>query len=149
AGPLGVARAARCIRQAAAGLQHAHEAGVVHRNVKPNHLITDRHGKVKVVGLGLALFEAEATFPCPGTVVGTADYLAPEQSLDSYAVDVRADVYALGATFYHCLTGQPPFAGGTVAQKLIWHQTRNPRPIREIRPEVPEALEAVVRKMLA
>jgi hypothetical protein len=82
-------------------------------------------------------------------VLGTADYLAPEQALDSHAVDIRADIYSLGATFYFCLTGRTPFAEGTVAQKLIWHQTRAPKPIRSFRPEVPEGIVGVIDKMMA
>jgi serine/threonine protein kinase len=75
--------------------------------------------------------------------------MAPEQALDSHSVDGRADIYSLGATFYFCLTGQAPFPEGTEAQKLIWHNTRQPRPINSIRPEVPAELEAVIDKMMA
>ncbi len=82
-------------------------------------------------------------------VLGTADYLAPEQALDSHSVDIRADIYSLGATFYFSLTGRTPFAEGTVAQKLIWHQTRQPKAIRSFRPDVPEELVAVIEKMMA
>src|SRR5262249_1037141 len=82
-------------------------------------------------------------------VLGTADYLAPEQALDSHGVDIRADIYSLGATFYFCLTGSTLFSQGTVAQKLIWHQTRKPKPIRACRPEVPQGLADVLDKMMA
>src|SRR5262249_32469577 len=82
-------------------------------------------------------------------VLGTADYLAPEQALDSHSVDIRADIYSLGATFYFCLTGRTPFAEGTVAQKLIWHQTRQPKPIKSLRPEVPDGVLAIIDKMMA
>src|SRR4051812_121855 len=82
-------------------------------------------------------------------VLGTADYLAPEQAIDSHTVDIRADIYSLGATFYYLLTGSQPFPEGSVAQKLIWHQSREPKPVRELRPEVPEEVAAVVRKMMA
>src|SRR5262249_24345643 len=82
-------------------------------------------------------------------VLGTADYLAPEQAIDSHAVDGRADIYSLGATFYFLLSGNAPFADGTVAQKLLWHQNRAPRAIRELRPEVPEEVAAVLDKMMA
>src|SRR5439155_26269507 len=74
---------------------------------------------------------------------------APEQALDSHGVDIRADIYSLGATFYFCLSGKTPFSEGTVAQKLIWHQTRQPKSIRTIRPEVPEGVAAIVEKMMA
>src|SRR5204863_5917630 len=83
------------------------------------------------------------------SVLGTADYLAPEQALDSHSVDIRGDLYSLGGTFYFCLTGVAPFTEGTVAQKLIWHQTRQPKPIRSLRSDVPEEIAALVEKMMA
>ncbi len=151
-GPMPVLRAAHYIRQSAIGLQHAHEAGLVHRDIKPGNLLVDRTGIVKVLDMGLARFfhdeEDILTKKYDESVLGTADYLAPEQALDSHGVDIRADIYSLGATFYFCLTGQPPFNEGTVAQKLIWHQTRQPKPIRTLRPEVPEQLAAVIGKMM-
>ena len=82
-------------------------------------------------------------------VLGTADYLAPEQALDSHGVDIRADIYSLGATFYFCLTGRPPFAEGSIAQKLIWHQTRQPKPVRSIRPDVPPEIAAIIEKAMS
>jgi serine/threonine protein kinase len=152
-GPLDVLRACHYIRQAAVALQHAHEAGLVHRDIKPGNVLVDRSGTVKVFDLGLARFfndeEDNLTQKYDENVLGTADYLAPEQALDSHGVDIRADLYSLGATFYYTLTGRPPFAEGTVAQKLIWHQTRQPKPIRALRPEVPEAVVAIVDKMMA
>src|SRR5262249_24922336 len=81
-------------------------------------------------------------------VLGTADYLSPEQARDSHNVDIRADIYSLGATFYFLLTGKPPFADGSVAQKLIWHQTRQPKPVRVLRPDVPEAVAAILERMM-
>lgn len=154
-GPLEPVRAAQYISQAALGLQHAHEAvsGLVHRDVKPGNLVVDRNGTLKILDLGLARFfedEADAiTRKYEENVLGTADYIAPEQVLDSHGVDIRADIYSLGVTFYFLLAGKPPFAEGTVSQKLIWHQTRQPKPIRSIRQDVPEAMDAVIRKMMA
>jgi serine/threonine protein kinase len=153
-GVLDVSRAAHYIRQAAEGLNHAHQtAGLVHRDIKPGNILVDRQGVVKVLDMGLARFfhdeEEVLTKKYDENVLGTADYLAPEQALDSHAVDIRADIYSLGATFYFCLTGNTPFNEGTVAQKLIWHQTRQPKPIRSLRPEVSEALAAVIDKMMA
>jgi eukaryotic-like serine/threonine-protein kinase len=153
-GPLEPARAADFMRQAALGLQHAHDtAGLVHRDIKPANLIVDRSGVVKILDLGLARFFHEEnesiTQKYDETVLGTADYLAPEQILDSHGVDIRADIYSLGATLYFCLAGKAPFAEGTIPQKLIWHQTRQPKAIRRLRPEVPAALEAVLTKMMA
>jgi serine/threonine protein kinase len=153
-GPMDVLRACHYIRQSALGLQHAHEsAGIVHRDIKPGNILVDRNGIVKVLDMGLARFfhdeEDMLTKKFEENVLGTADYLAPEQALDSHSVDIRADIYSLGATFYFCLTGKTPFAEGTVAQKLIWHQTRQPKPIRQLRPEVPEGVIVIVEKMMA
>ncbi len=153
-GPLAPVQAADFMRQAALGLQHAHDtAGLVHRDIKPANLIVDRSGVVKILDLGLARFFHEEnesiTQKYDETVLGTADYLAPEQILDSHGVDIRADIYSLGATLYFCLAGKAPFAEGTIPQKLIWHQTRQPKAIRRIRPEVPAALETILIKMMA
>src|SRR5207249_6367465 len=119
-GPLDPVRCAHYISQAALGLQHAHEvAGVVHRDIKPGNIILDRSGTVKVLDLGLARFfydeDDHLTKKFDETVLGTADYLAPEQALDSHSVDIRGDIYSLGGTFYFCLTGVAPFTEGTVA----------------------------------
>jgi eukaryotic-like serine/threonine-protein kinase len=153
-GPMDVLRACHYIRQAALGLQHAHQtAGIVHRDIKPGNILVDRNGVVKILDMGLARFfhddEDSLSRKFEDDVLGTADYLAPEQALDSHSVDIRADIYSLGATFYFCLTGRTPFTDGTIAQKLIWHQTRQPKPIRPLRPEVPESVAAIVDKMMA
>jgi serine/threonine protein kinase len=153
-GAMDVLRACHYIRQAALGLQHAHEAaGLVHRDIKPGNVLVDRNGIVKILDMGLARFFHDKddilTQKYDENVLGTADYLAPEQALDSHSVDIRADIYSLGATFYFCLTGRTPFAEGTVAQKLIWHQTRQPKPLRSFRPEVPEEIVAIIEKMMA
>ncbi len=151
-GPLDVQRAAHYLSQAAWGLQHAHEAGLVHRDIKPANLLIDRAGTVKLLDMGLARFfhdDDNLSKRYDETVLGTSDYLAPEQALSS-DVDIRADIYSLGATFYFCLTGQTLFGEGRAAQKLIWAQTRQPKPIRSLRPEVPEGLAAIIEeKMLA
>src|SRR5262249_37705939 len=148
-GPLDFRRAAHYIRQAALGLQHAHEsAGIVHRDIKPGNILVDRNGIVKVLDMGLARFlhdeEDIPTKKYDENVLGPADYLAPEQALDSHTVDIRADIYSLGATLYFVLTGSPPFAEGSAAQKILWHQLRTPRPVRALRPEVPEELADVL-----
>ncbi len=152
-GPLPVADAVNYIGQAAAGLQHAYEAGLIHRDIKPSNLVIDRGGTVKVLDMGLARFfndeQDNLTRKYDETVLGTADYLAPEQAMDSHTVDIRADVYSLGATLYFALTGKPPFGEGTVAQKLLWHQTKPPKSIRETRSDVPPDVEALVEKMMA
>ncbi len=153
-GPMDPLRVAHYMRQSALGLQHAHETvGLVHRDIKPGNILVDRHGVVKILDMGLARFfhddTDDLTKKYDENVLGTADYLAPEQALDSHAADIRADIYSLGGTFYFCLTGRTPFTEGTVAQKLIWHQTRQPKPIRSIRPEVPQELAAIIEKAMA
>jgi serine/threonine protein kinase len=132
-------RAAHYMRQAALGLQHAHEkAGLVHRDIKPGNILVDRSGIVKVLDMGLALFfhdrDDNITKRFDENVLGTADYLSPEQAIDSHGVDIRTDIYSLGATFYFCLTGKPPFSEGSVAQIFIWHQPPQPRWVRLVRP---------------
>jgi len=154
-GPLDVTRACHYVSQAALGLQHAHEAGWVHRDIKPGNLLLDRTGAVKILDMGLARFfrgpqgEGLTEKYDSNSVLGTADYLAPEQAVNSTEVDIRADLYSLGATLYFLLTGRAPFESGTVAEKLLAHQMREPEPVSKYRPEVPKSLEAVIRKMMA
>jgi serine/threonine protein kinase len=153
-GPLDIPRACHYIADAARGLQHAHEAGWVHRDVKPGNLLLDRHGTIKLLDMGLARLFADDGDNLTkryekNAVLGTADYLAPEQATNSSDVDIRADIYSLGATFYYLLTGRGPFDDGSVTQKLIWHQTRQPESIRTLRPDMPKDLESVINKMMA
>ncbi|MCH7689209.1 MAG: protein kinase, partial [Planctomycetes bacterium] len=153
-GPVGFVDAADYIRQAADGLQHAHQAGIVHRDVKPGNLLVDFKGVVKVLDLGLARFfddrdEKSLTVENDQKVMGTVDYLAPEQALDSHTVDARADIYGLGCTFYYLLTGRPPFTEGSLAQRLMSHQTKEPPPVKMSRPDVPAGLVEIVKKMMA
>ena len=152
-GPMDPVRAAHYISQSAVGLQHAHELGMVHRDVKPGNLLLDRAGVIKILDMGLARFFAKPADSVTEKyddkcVLGTADYLAPEQAV-SNTVDVRADIYALGGTLYFLLTGQTPFPGGTIAAKLVAHQTKEPKPVEAYRPDVPPGLLAVLRKMMA
>jgi serine/threonine protein kinase len=148
------ARAANYIRQAAEGLQHAHEMGMVHRDIKPGNLLLDRRGTVKLLDLGLArLFQDETdglTRMADGhLMLGTLDYLAPEQAIDSHSVDIRADIYGLGATFYFLLAGEALFAGSSKAQKFVQHKVFSVGPIIRGVPGLPERLALVVEKMLA
>ena len=146
--------AAEYTRQAAEGLHHAHRAGLVHRDVKPGNLLVDRGGTVKILDLGLARFFGEAddmslTVAHDEKVLGTADYLAPEQALDSHTVDARADLYSLGCTLYFLLTASPPFTEGSLAQRLLAHQTKSPPPLAEKRPDIPASLAAIAEKLMA
>jgi serine/threonine protein kinase len=153
-GKLPVERACHYIYQAAQGLQHAFECGLIHRDVKPANLLVDRQGVIRILDLGLARFYEDnqdlLTLKYDdNNVLGTADYVSPEQAMDSHDVDIRTDVYSLGATFYFLLTGQPLFPEGRVAQKLIWHKDREPKPIHELRGDMPVELETIVMKMMA
>jgi WD40 repeat protein/serine/threonine protein kinase len=148
--------ACELVRQAAAGLQCAHEHGLVHRDVKPANLMLTSAGQVKVLDLGLALLLMEQPVgeELTGTsqMMGTADYCAPEQGGDSHTVDIRADIYSLGCTLYKLLCGHAPFASehyNTTMKKLMAHMTLPVQPIRELRGDVPESLAAVLDRMLA
>jgi eukaryotic-like serine/threonine-protein kinase len=143
-----VERACTYARQTAQGLQHLHQAGLVHRDIKPSNLIVDRSGTVKILDLGLALIVNSAEV-LTLHVLGTPDYLAPEQCRDSHRVDIRADIYSLGATLFFLLTGRPPFPDGDPVDKLLSHQTKEPPSIRSLRPDVPAELDQVVMRMLA
>ncbi|MBN2292493.1 MAG: protein kinase [Pirellulales bacterium] len=155
-GPLPIADACELVRKAACGLQCAEEHGMVHRDIKPSNLILAEDGQLKILDLGLARIHtvepADEAMTAVGQLMGTPDYMAPEQVDDSHAVDIRADVYSLGCTLYMLLAGHPPFIGtqyGTAFGKMVAH-TRDPiPPIRQIRPEVPEQLAAIMEQMLA
>lgn len=155
-GPIPVAQACDFVWQAAAGLQHAHSAGLIHRDVKPGNLLVDRSGAVKILDFGLALLdgdEAAEEFSLAmifgHSCLGTADYIAPEQSLDSYSVDSRADIYSLGCTLYVALSGKLPYPMASSCQKLEGHRLRPPPPLRTVAKNVPEEVIAIVEKMMA
>jgi hypothetical protein len=154
-GPLRVADACEVARQAAAGLQHAADHGLVHRDVKPSNLMLARDGLVKLLDLGLARSAGDAPaeqLTAAGMLLGTADYLAPEQWHRPHAVDSRADIYGLGCTLYHLLAGRPPFAGepgDTVLAKMHGHLEVPPPPVSRHRPDVPAGLATVLGRMLA
>jgi serine/threonine protein kinase len=175
-GQLPAAQACDFIRQAALGLQYAHERGLVHRDIKPSNLLVESRGSkvegqktgsgrtaldsrvVKILDLGLARLEKPAagsrtqqlTVLAGNAVLqGTPDYLAPEQALDFHAADIRADIYSLGCTFFFLLTSQPPFPGGTLPQKLLRHQQAEPPDITGLRNDLPADVPGIMRKMLA
>jgi serine/threonine protein kinase/tetratricopeptide (TPR) repeat protein len=156
-GPLALAQACDCVRQAAVGLHHAHERGLVHRDVKPHNLLLARDGGVvKILDLGLARLEQAGSTAQPssdltqtGAVMGTPAFMAPEQALDSRRADVRADLYSLGCTFYYLLTGRTPFEQVSLAEVLLKHQLAEPEAVEEVRRGVPPSLAGVVRRMMA
>ncbi len=161
-GPLPVEQACEYVRQAALGLQHAHERGMVHRDIKPQNMLLSQAqgshplGLVKLLDMGLARLDQPApdgqkssTMTQEGAIMGTPDYIAPEQVMGSHGVDIRADLYSLGCTFYHLLTGRVPFPGGTLMQKLDGHRFHEAAAVESLRPDVPPEVAAIVRKLMA
>jgi len=155
-GRLSVRRACDLIRQAALGLQHAHERGMVHRDIKPNNLLVNGVQSLKILDMGLARrttpsanAETVDQLTRDGMAVGTPDFIAPEQARDASSADIRADIYSLGATLYYLLTAQPPFPGGSATEKMLRHSVDPiPDPSR-LRPDIPPYLAAIVAKMMA
>jgi serine/threonine protein kinase len=155
-GPLPVAYACYCVHQATVALQRGHELELVHRDIKPSNLLLANQGKrsiVKVIDFGLAKAKSEVTHDQELTpmnaMMGTPGYCAPEQVLDAKSADERSDIYSLGCTLYYLLAGHPPFRGGTIGAVIVAQQAGAIRPLREVRPAVPEELAAVVARMMA
>ena len=137
--------------QIAAALKHTSAMGVVHRDIKPSNIIITPSGRAKLVDLGLArndTTESQADLTLPGTTLGTFDYISPEQAKDPRSVDVRSDIYSLGCTLYHMLTGQPPYPEGTVLQKLLDHQGKEAPDPAAINRRIPDFVSAIVRRMM-
>jgi serine/threonine protein kinase len=162
-GPLPIEKACDYARQTAEGLRHIHEQGLVHRDIKPSNLLLcggTTHSpptahQIKILDLGFALLRRTAhaksgtMLTSCGDIIGSADYLSPEQILDPHAVDHRADLYSLGCTLYFLLTGRPPFSGGTLTQKLNRHQEETPTSLHAKRPKLPVELATLVTRLLA
>jgi serine/threonine-protein kinase len=156
-GPLPVEQACEYIRQTALGLDYAHDLGLIHRDVKPSNLLvqqTNSGPQVKILDFGLALVTAadggsDSSLGTAQTVLGTPDYVSPEQAKNQYRVDGRSDLYSLGCTFYYLLTGEPPFTGGTALEKMIRHGSDAPVSVQSKRSGIPDAVAAIVHKLLA
>jgi serine/threonine-protein kinase len=153
-GPLSIADAVDCIVQAGRGLAYAHHHGVVHRDVKPANLLRDAAGVVKVADLGLARLTSEASgvhssLTQAGSILGTADYIAPEQALDSANIDHRVDIYSLGCTLYFLLTGRPLYSAGSLMALLLKHREAPIPSLAQARRDVPDELEVLYRRMAA
>lgn len=154
-GTMSVAQAVRCITQAAAGLQHAHENGVVHRDVKPANLLLAPDGQIKVADMGLAALDASsgleqlASSLTGGLVLGTIAYISPEQATESDSTDARADIYSLGSTLHYLLTARPPFKEKTPIKTLLAHRQKPIPRLQDERDDVPPELDAVFQRMLA
>lgn len=151
-GPLPVGEAINFTLQIADALVHAAERGVVHRDIKPSNIIVTPHGRAKLVDMGLARrFErgGDDGLTQSGMTLGTFDYISPEQARDPRDVDVRSDLYSLGCTLFHMITGRPPFPVGTVLQKLIQHQEDAPPDVRVLNPSIPDDLASILVKLMA
>jgi serine/threonine protein kinase len=162
---LPVGEAVRIVHQTMVGLQHIHEQGLIHRDLKPaNLMLVPAAGentlgatvKILDIGLGRALFDENAPsdmddmqLTTEGAVLGTPDYLAPEQARDAHKVDVRADIYSLGCLLYHVLTGQVPFPDKNALHQIVRHATETARPVRDLEPSVPEALQGIIQRMMS
>jgi len=154
-GPLPLPHALALCLQAARGLKHAHDQGVVHRDIKPGNLMVDQQGTLKILDMGLAHLAVDTDgsqdveeLTQSGRVMGTVDYMAPEQAVDAKRADNRADIYSLGCTLYYLISGKPLSPEGSLTQKLLWHQTEEIPPLSSFSEDVNETLDAVALKML-
>lgn len=162
-GPVSIPETLKIIRQTAAALDYAHDQGVIHRDIKPHNLLVaesgDDSGQVKVLDMGLARFEplldgsadstTRASMTASGVIMGTVDYMSPEQALNSRNADARSDIYSLGCTMFFLLTGTTMFDGETLMEKIIAHREQPLPSLRDRAPEVPAGLDAVFQKMVA
>ncbi len=150
-GPFDLARTVDVAIQVADALEHAAGRDVVHRDIKPSNIVITPAGRARIVDMGLARL-APVTGDCDltasGVTLGTFDYIAPEQARDAREADVRSDLYSLGCTIFYMLAGRPPFAGGTLVQKLLQHQQERPPALDEVRPDVPRRFAAIVERLV-
>ncbi|MEO1498598.1 MAG: serine/threonine-protein kinase [Planctomycetota bacterium] len=151
-GPMAFDKAADFIAQVARGLEHAHDMGLVHRDIKPANCLVDANETVKLLDMGLAKLtddETSLTLANDENVLGTADYLAPEQALNSHEADSRADIYSLGCTLYFLIAGRPPFPEGTISERLLKHQVEEPESLLNLRSDTPLSLVNICTRMMA
>jgi serine/threonine protein kinase len=152
-GPLALSRAARLLAEVASGLEHAHNQGLIHRDLKPSNILITPRDHAKVLDLGLALIHGERVIDASvvggqGYIVGTMDYISPEQTLDAAKADQRSDIYSLGCTLYYALAGQPPFPGGTSREKIQRHRNDTPQSLATLVPSLPAGFVALVERLM-
>jgi serine/threonine protein kinase len=152
-GPLYVPRVAHLGLEIASALEHAHRQGLIHRDLKPSNVVVTPHDHAKVLDFGLALVAGEKgpaeIVGGQGYIVGSMDYISPEQTYDASKVDARADIYGLGCILFYALTGQPPFPGGTSADKIQKHRNEVPPQLSHLRPDVPMDFADIIHRMMA
>jgi serine/threonine protein kinase/uncharacterized protein YjbI with pentapeptide repeats len=156
-GPLSIAKALGCALQTARGLDYAHRQGIIHRDIKPANLLVDKTGRIKILDMGLArieatnqaLVETQSALTSAGSILGTIDYMAPEQAIESNRADQRSDIYSLGCTLYFLLSGKAVYDGDTLIGKLLAHREKPVPSLVEVQPQVPAALDEVFRRMVA
>lgn len=154
-GPLPIDQAVKCVIQAARGLEFAHQRGVIHRDIKPANLLLDNEGTVKILDMGLARFsdtadvDTQAELTGTGTVMGTVDYMSPEQALNTKTADARSDIYSLGITLYYLLVARPAYKGDTMMARLLAHANQPIPSLRDSRPDIAEPIQSVFEKMVA
>ena len=152
-GVLSVRQAVDCVLQAARGLEYAHQRGVIHRDIKPSNLLVTKDGAVRILDMGLARIEGEvgelAELTSTGAVMGTVDYMAPEQALSTRQADARSDVYSLGMTLWYLLAGRPAYEGDTLMARLLAHRDAPLPSLDDVRPDAPRSLSDVFQKMVA
>jgi hypothetical protein len=157
-GPLPLGKTLTYIAQAARGLEYAHGEGVIHRDIKPANLLVGPKGTIKILDMGIARIasdetsgqaETRAELTAAGVILGTVDFMAPEQAMDSKNADHRSDIYSLGCTLHYVLTGEPLHPGKTIVEKIIAHREREAPSLRSLRADAPDELDELVRRMTA